>query len=131
MKVSVLATALIIVLGIAWGIGADDVTPADGKQSVMEQKLSHAQGILSGLAKEDFAAISRESTELLALAQQQWIEHDTPEYRGQLKDFWITLEGIDASAKAKNLDGATLGYMQLTLSCVKCHKYLRSTQQTE
>jgi cytochrome c556 len=131
MKVSVLATALITVVGITWVIGADDDTPADREQSVMEQKLSRAQGILSGLAKEDFAAISRESTDLLALAQQQWIEHDTPEYRAQLKDFWITLEGIDASAKEKNLDGATLGYMQLTLSCVKCHKYLRSTQQTE
>ena len=131
MKLSIPATALIAVLGIAWALCADDDRQADRKQSVMEQKLSHAQGILSGLAKEDFVAISRESTDLLALAQQQWIEHDTPEYRAQLKDFWITLEGIDASAKEKNLDGATLGYMQLTLSCVKCHKYLRSSQQTD
>lgn len=129
-RVPVLTTVLLAVLCLSLVIGADDKQP-DRQQNVMEQKLSHAQGILSGLAKEDFAAISRESTDLLALAQQQWIEHDTPEYRAQLKDFWITLEGIDASAKEKNLDGATLGYMQLTLSCIKCHKYLRSTQRTE
>src|SRR5690606_29260454 len=63
MKLFIPATALITVLGIAWGIRAADDPPADRKQNVMEQKLSHAQGILSGLARQDFAAISRESTD--------------------------------------------------------------------
>ena len=34
------------------------------------------------------------------------------------------------NAKAKNLDGAALDYMDLTMTCVKCHKYVRETRMT-
>lgn len=32
-------------------------------------------------------------------------------------------------AQEQNGDGATLAYVQMTLSCVKCHKYLRKSEQ--
>ncbi len=92
---------------------------------VMEQKLTHAQNILSAIAKEDYAKLSENAEGLRKLAEKQWIEKETPEYRAQLKDFWVVLEGIRASADDKDIDGATLAYMQMTLSCVRCHKYLR------
>ncbi len=31
-------------------------------------------------------------------------------------------------AKDKNLDGVTLAYMDLTMSCVRCHQYVRDTR---
>ena len=33
------------------------------------------------------------------------------------------------SAKDKNLDGAALTYVELTRTCVKCHKYVREVRQ--
>jgi hypothetical protein len=33
-------------------------------------------------------------------------------------------------AKDKNLDGAALAYVQLTMSCVNCHKYVREIRMT-
>jgi cytochrome c556 len=106
-------------------VGANE--PAEGRDEVplMEQKLTHAQNILSAIAKEDYAKLSENAEGLRRLAEKQWIEKDTPEYRAQLKDFWVVLEGIRASAADKDIDGATLAYMQMTLSCVRCHKYLR------
>jgi cytochrome c556 len=92
---------------------------------LMERKLTHAQNILSAIAREDYAKLSENAEGLRKLAEKQWIEKETPEYRAQLKDFWVVLEGIRASADDKDIDGATLAYMQMTLSCVRCHKYLR------
>lgn len=101
--------------------------PAGGQAEVplMERKLARAQNILSAIAREDYAKLAENADELRKLAEKQWIEKETPEYRAQLKDFWVVLEGIRASADEKDIDGATLAYMQMTLSCVRCHKYLR------
>jgi len=33
-------------------------------------------------------------------------------------------------AKEKNLDGAALAYVDMTLTCVKCHKHMRETRRT-
>jgi hypothetical protein len=30
-------------------------------------------------------------------------------------------------AKEKNVDAATLSYFEVTLNCVRCHKYVRQT----
>ena len=37
------------------------------------------------------------------------------------------LDRIESIAKAKNIDGATLAYVQLTVNCVNCHKYVRES----
>lgn len=34
---------------------------------------------------------------------------------------------IETSAKDRNLQGAALGYVDMTLKCVQCHQLLRST----
>ena len=73
----------------------------------------------------DYAKLAENADDLRKLAEKQWIEKETPEYRAQLKDFWVVLEGIRSSADDNDIDGATLAYMQMTLSCVRCHKYLR------
>ena len=33
-------------------------------------------------------------------------------------------------AKAKSVDGAALGYVDMTLACVRCHQYTRETRMT-
>lgn len=104
--------------------GAEPVT-GERKSALMERKLTASQRILASLAREDFPQMEVAAEELLTLAKQQWLTHETPQYRSQLKDFWIILEGIKESATEKNLDGATLGYVQMTISCVRCHKLLR------
>lgn len=104
-------------------------TAQDGKDPavarLMEQKLKHSQGLLAAVVKEDFPSMTTHADKLLELAKQQWIRNETPEYRAHLKDFWIVLEGVKDAAEKRSGDGATLAYVQLTLSCVKCHKSLR------
>lgn len=100
--------------------------PKPATAKIMKQKLQYSQAILAAVATEDFTGISSNADGLLELAKTQWIQNDTPEYRAQLKDFWVVLEGLKSASEEKNGDGTTLAYLQLTLSCVKCHKYLRT-----
>ena len=106
-------------------LGGDNPSVAKKNAKLMEKKLAVSQELLPALANEDFAQLKKNADELSKLAKQQWIANDTPEYQAQLKDFWIVVDGIAASAEEKNLDEATLGYVQMTISCVKCHKSLR------
>jgi cytochrome c556 len=46
-------------------------------------------------------------------------------YRAQLDIFRYAVEDVRKEAEAKNIDGVTLAFNQMTLSCVNCHKLLR------
>ncbi len=49
----------------------------------------------------------------------------TPRYELLSNQFRDNAEDLIKKAKDKNLDGAALAYVDLTLTCVKCHKYVR------
>jgi len=52
----------------------------------------------------------------------------TPDYRTYSAEFRRTADLLAKMAEAKNLDGCALNYVQLTMNCVNCHKYVRSTR---
>jgi hypothetical protein len=45
-------------------------------------------------------------------------------------DFRRSADSIVQAAKAKNLDGAALAYVDMTLTCVRCHKHVRKVRET-
>lgn len=106
-------------------VAAED-KPVANTAKIMEKKLQLSQAILAGIVKEDFARISTSADDLLKLTKHQWVRNETPEYRSQLKDFWIVVDGLKTAADEKNSDGTTLAYVQMTLCCVKCHKFLKT-----
>jgi hypothetical protein len=54
-----------------------------------------------------------------------WYSRQTPEYELFLNGFRRDAQALAKSAGDKNLDAASLAFVQLTLDCVSCHKYLR------
>jgi hypothetical protein len=95
---------------------------------LMQRKLEYSQKALAGLATDDLEAVAKSATSLVTLTDEQWLRDDNPEYRAQLKAFRFSAQEMARLAKEKNLDGATLAYVQLTVSCVNCHKHLRSRE---
>lgn len=95
-------------------------------QALMAKKLAYSSSVLDGIARGDFPAIAKNAAALRELGQRQWLQHETPEYREQLKVFWFASEELARSADEKNGDGAALAFVQMTISCVNCHKYLRT-----
>ncbi len=100
--------------------------PEKAHSVLMQNKLKYSQQILAGLAQEDFNEIAKNASVLKTFAgMEEWFRADTPEYRSHLKSFRSVNEQLIRLAQEKNLEGATLAYMQLTLGCVNCHSHIR------
>lgn len=130
MKTLIRPVGLVVTLAAVslTGLGhAQDKKPADPKKpTVMQRKLAHAQKLLESLAVEDYDKIAKSTEELQFCARDaSWRVLKTPKYETFSNDFIRQLDNIQQAAKKKNLDAAALGYVEMTLTCVKCHKYIR------
>jgi len=135
MKMLLTVLALIGLPLLAVPFDEPDPKPNQLKQqlsvSLMRSKLEHSKKILEGLATEDFQAISKGAKAMRSLTVlEQWFRADTPRYKAQLNAFWFANDALVQAADEKNLDGATVAYTQLTISCVNCHKQVRAAEKT-
>lgn len=113
-------------MACAWmagsAIGAGDALTAE----VMREKLALSQQVLKGLALQDFALMRSGADRLVKLSQASgWTPRQSPEYELFTTEFRRAAAELSRAAADKNIDGATLAYTQMTVSCVSCHKYLR------
>lgn len=98
----------------------------------MQKKLKHAQKILEAIALEDYKEIDANSQALILLSHESnWNVFQTVEYNQQSAEFRRTVGRIRDAAKKKNIDGAALAYVQMTMNCVECHKYVRGEQKED
>ena len=132
-------------LGIAWSLHApdsvaDDKAPAPKEEpakkptnrkvamkAFMRKKLEASQSLLEGLAMEDFDMIASGAKQLktTSAAAEFLVIHD-PIYTEYADEFRRIIDKMEKAAKEKRIDGATLAYMDMTMSCVECHKYVRN-----
>jgi hypothetical protein len=93
----------------------------------MRRKLEHSQRVLEGVVQADFELIEKNARSLGLLSQAaEWQILASADYRRHSEEFRRTAELLAKSAREKNLDAAALTYVQLTLNCVHCHKYVRT-----
>jgi cytochrome c556 len=108
----------------AWLTAADLAT--DQVAGFMRAKLVHSQNVLEGLTTEDFDLIERGAQELsLASLDSSWQVLQTEDYVRQSAEFRRSCDSLREAAQKRNLDGATVAWMDVTLKCVQCHKYVR------
>ena len=92
----------------------------------MQQKLKHSQNIFKGMVKGDLMLVEESARHLSVLHRlESFVRRDSKDYRAQMTLFEHANNEILKGAQAKNLDRVTLGYNQMTVSCVACHKHLR------
>lgn len=133
-------------LGLTWWLSApasnadDQVAPAVKEQAekkpgnrkvamktFMRKKLESSQSILEGLALEDFELIGKGAKQLMTTsAAAEFMVINDPLYTEQADEFRRIVAKMEKAAKEKRIDGATLAYMDMTMSCVECHKYVRN-----
>ena len=93
---------------------------------MMQKKLKSAQSVLEGIAKADFKKISANADELISLAKSEtWQLIRSPRYEVFSNEFIRAAENLAQKARDKNVDGAALAYVELTLTCVRCHQFVR------
>lgn len=124
--------ALVVVAAVT--LLAASAMPSHGDNPVplrtfMEVKLQHSQAILGGLTREDFSVIGKRAQDLSLLTMQaNWDVMQTEEYLEQSRAFRRSADALKQAAEKRNLDGATVAYVDMTLKCVACHKYVRNAK---
>jgi len=144
---SVLLVIVTSLLGVTWLLqsgssrGDEDPKPAEKasakdkppiKKTVlrafMRKKLAASQNVLEGLAVEDFDLIAEGAKQLNATAgAAEFMVFNDAEYLEHANAFRRIVNKLAVAAKEKRLDGATLAFMDVTVSCVDCHKHVRSS----
>jgi hypothetical protein len=107
--------------------------PVDGHgPSVwMRKKLDYSQAILTGLTSGDFDKIAENARAMHGLSKiEAFVRSRTPGYRSQLSTFLAANEELILQADEDNIEGATLAFTQVTISCVHCHKQLRQGEKS-
>ena len=108
-----------------------DPPPLPSEQQVMQLKLKRAQALLEALVKEDFKAMEQSAGSLAEISRATAFlrAYKTEEYELQARVFQKSADTLAAKAKDKNLDGATLAYLDMTQSCVACHNHFRGKKR--
>jgi hypothetical protein len=115
--VGVVGISAVVVATAAW---AQDKALA----AFMRAKLVHSEKTLEGLATEDYALIAMS----LLCQDEKWSVVRTMEYDKRSEEFRRSVDAITAAAREKDLDAATLAYLDATMKCISCHKYIRKEQ---
>lgn len=111
------------------GFGVKAAQPKPEDATIMQKKLTHAQKLLEGIALADLAKIGEHTRQLSQLSKlAEFTVYKTPQYELHANEFRRALEDIQRGVNQKSLDAATLGYMDMTLSCVRCHKHVREVR---
>jgi cytochrome c556 len=117
---------------VAIGSATSINSPARGEDDLaafMKVKLRHAEKVLEGLATEDYELIVKNSQAISLLCEDEmWAVLQTPEYRERSREFRRSVDAITEAARSKNLEAAALSYVDSTMKCVSCHKYVRKTR---
>ena len=122
ISVTVVATFLLA----RWALSQQ----SDPATTFMRAKLWQANKLFEGVMTEDFDAIARHCEQLNLLSHEAaWNVIQTPTYRRYSEEFRRLTDDTAQAAKDKNLDAATLGYIEMTIKCAKCHTYSRRTRK--
>lgn len=107
--------------------GFQDQPIQKDSKKFMRQKLDASRNIVKGLSVEDFDLISKSGQDLMLFSHDaDWNVFQTQDYLELSREFRGSAQRLRDSANQKNLDGATLAYFEVTLNCVRCHKYVRN-----
>ena len=126
----IMMMAVVVLTGLLWqSAGAQET---DKVAIFMKAKLDHSQKVLEGLTMEDFDKIAKHAQEMSLLSQAStWQVLQTPEYHDRSVEFRRSVDGLTEMARKKNLEGAALAYVDVTMKCVSCHKYVRKTRMVK
>ena len=123
---------VVLSLAVVGGWAGHGRGQAGGKLTAfMRPKLDYSKRVLEGLSLGDFDKVLKGAQAMndLSTAAEWNVTQNVSYLRRSLEFQRLTRELIDR-AREKNLDGATLAYVKLTMNCVDCHKYFRENRST-
>ena len=125
-------TLLAALLGLVCLVAPGHTQPTNKVGEFMKLKLQHSQKLLEGLVLEDYEMIEKNSQSLRLLSQADtWQVLQTVDYLQHSGEFRRAANAVTNAAREKNIDGAALAYLEMTMKCVNCHKYVRDVRMAQ
>ena len=94
-------------------------------ESLMKAKAGYAHRLLDAVVLGDLETARDQAFRLKAVAETaDWNVMDTPEYVRESEAFIRATDRLLQSAGSKNPEAVALAYVEVTLSCVHCHRYV-------
>jgi hypothetical protein len=122
------ASALAVGAVLSFGYSGQEEEP--NLRYIMQRKLDNAHSVLEALIAEDFETLEDSASVLRALSEEaSWFVLETSEYTERSTAFRRAASEIEQAAKEKDTHRAALGYVDMTLQCVRCHQLLRGTRR--
>lgn len=89
----------------------------------MREKLTSSQLVLEGLMVEDYDMMQKGAKKMIEMSNAtEWQVIEGPIFARQSEEFRSAAKQVIKFAKEKNIDGASLSYLHLTMTCIACHK---------
>lgn len=127
-KVIFASFILVLMVGYPWPSPAQPRGGDLGK--LMQDKLASSKSLFEGIALADFNKISSSADKLIQISKTaDWFVFKTPKYELYTNEFRRAAEVIGQKARTKNLDGVALAYFDMTMSCIRCHQYVREIRE--
>ena len=124
------AAGVLLVVLVSTNSLAAPASAQDKLSAFMKSKLEHSEKVLEGLAREDFDLVAKHSAAISLLCEDElWSVMQTPEYIERSKEFRRSVYAITEAARKKNLEAAAFAYVDSTMKCVSCHKYVRQARR--
>jgi hypothetical protein len=95
----------------------------------MRRKLEASNQILEGLVTEDSELVVKGAKILIEMsAAENWqVKHDVM-YKQYSADFQQAAKKLVEAAEKENFDGVALKWIDTTMKCIECHKFVRGAR---
>lgn len=95
----------------------------------MRKKLEMSNQVLEGIVTEDAALIRKGAEALGEMSKaEKWMVSNDVMYRQSNGEFQRSVEKLVEAAKKENFDQAALNWIDTTMKCIECHKFVRGTR---
>jgi hypothetical protein len=132
---------LVAVGASTWGLMGDDKPAPTAPQksasdvelsAFMRKKLDAANKIMEGLCTDDMGLVREGANSLNELSTaEKWRVSNDVMYRQFSTDFQSLTKELVKAAESDNPDRVALKWMDTTLSCLDCHRFVRGMRVAE
>ena len=106
--------------------------PAGSLHRFMRQKMQASNLILEGLCTDDMKAVAAGTQTLMKMpSEAKWRVSNDMMYRRCSNEFLQAVEELQKEAEENDMDGASMAWVNVTMKCMKCHKWVRNTVLAE
>jgi cytochrome c556 len=99
-------------------------------ETLMKAKAGYAHRLLDAVVMADLETARDQAFRLKAVAETaDWNVLDTEEYAQATEAFIDATDNLLQAASSRKSEAAALAYVEVTLSCVHCHQYVRAHRQ--